>query len=124
MWKVNLRWSKPIEGKQKQNEPENGIHRFDRELCCCEEKREQRHMTRHSQWSECAKVSAIMKGNQTKGNDDKQNGLLMNVPPEEKGSIATKSDRADKDLPGWLVEEANKDGLDCVSFGMPDGFGR
>lgn len=73
-------------------------------------------MAGHSQWSKCAEVPAIMKGNQAEGNDDKQNGFLMNMPSEEKGSITTKSDCADENLPGWLVEEANQNGLGCISF--------
>lgn len=76
-------------------------------------------MTGYSQRSEGAKIPAIMKGNQTERNNNKQYGLLMNMPTKEKGSIATERDRTDKDLPGWFVEEADKNWLNFISFGMP-----
>jgi hypothetical protein len=53
---------------------------------------------------EGAKEPAVVERNQTKGDDDQKDRFLVNVPTEEKGSIATKSDCANKRLPRWFVE--------------------
>jgi len=63
-------------------------------------------MTSDSQGPESAKESAVMKCNQAKWNDDKQNRFLVNMPAKEEGSVTAERDCTDKRLPRWFVEQS------------------
>lgn len=61
-------------------------------------------MAGNSQRPEGSEMTSVSEGNKTKGDDDKKNGLLMNMPAKEKGGIAAQGDSTDECLPGWLRE--------------------
>ena len=56
-------------------------------------------MTRHRQRSECSKVAAVLQGQKAERNDDEEDGFLVNMPSEEKRSVAAECDGADKVVP-------------------------
>lgn len=53
-------------------------------------------------------MTPVSKGDQTEGDDDEKNSLLVNMPSEEERGVTTQSDCANKGLPGWLEEELDK----------------
>lgn len=61
-------------------------------------------MACNSQGSECTKESTVVERNQAEGNDDQEDGFLVNVPAEEEGRVTAECDCAHKRLPRWLVE--------------------
>jgi hypothetical protein len=58
-----------------------------------------------------AEEPAVVKGDQTERNDDKEDRFLVNVPTKEEGSVATQRDCANKRLPRRFVEQSKKDRL-------------
>lgn len=46
-------------------------------------------MTGNSQRPEGSEMTSVSESNKTEGDDDKKNGLLMNMPAKEKRGIAT-----------------------------------
>jgi hypothetical protein len=40
-------------------------------------------MACYSEWAERSQVSAVVERNQAEGNDDKENGFLVDVPAEQ-----------------------------------------
>jgi len=65
-------------------------------------------VTRHSQGSKCAQVSTVFESNETERYNDEQDSFLVDMPSEEEGSIATKSDCSDEGVPGWIQEELDQ----------------
>lgn len=61
-------------------------------------------MAGNSQRPEGSQMTSVSKGDKTKGDDDKKNGLLMDMPAKEERRIATQGDSTDERLPGWLRE--------------------
>lgn len=61
-------------------------------------------MTGYCQRSESTKVPAVTECNQAKWNDDEQDSFLVDVPAEQKGGVATKSDRTNERFPRGLVQ--------------------
>lgn len=44
-------------------------------------------MARNGEWAECAQVASVLKGDEAEGNDDEQDGFLVNVPAEKEGCV-------------------------------------
>lgn len=62
-------------------------------------------MACYCQWSKSAKVSTIFECDQAEWNDDKQNSLLVNMPTEKEGCVATQRNRADEGVPSRFEEK-------------------
>ena len=59
-------------------------------------------------------MTSIFKRQETEGNNDEQDSLLMHVPAKQKRGIATKRYGRNKCLPGRLEEELNEADLQQV----------
>ena len=59
-------------------------------------------------------------GSSRKRYDDEQNGLLMDMPAEQKGGISAKSDGADKMIPGWFRKQFDQAHLMSLACVAPD----
>ena len=81
-------------------------------------------MASDSQGPKSAVIPAILKRDQTEGNNDEQNCLFVNVPSEQKGCISAERHGADKGFPGGLKEKSEENGLDNVSWVMVCGVAR
>jgi len=62
-------------------------------------------VSRNSKWAKCAEETPIFQCQEAERDDDEEYGFFVYVPTEEERSIAAKSDRADKSVPGRLDEE-------------------
>jgi hypothetical protein len=49
--------------------------------------------------SERAEIAAIFEGDQAKRNDNQEYSFLVNMPAEEEGCVAAKSERSDEGIP-------------------------
>lgn len=68
-------------------------------------------MTAHCKRSESAKVASILECKEAERDDDKQDGLLVDVPTEEERGVGAKGDGRDEVWPGWAEEEFGESGL-------------
>lgn len=72
----------------------------------------------HSQRSECAKVSTVPERYQTERDNDKENGLLMDVPAKEERCVAAKRHCTDESFPSGSKHESDKERLYVFSDGI------
>ena len=73
-------------------------------------------MTGYSERTECAEIAAIFEGYETKGHEDEENGLFVDVPTEKEGGVAAETDCANKGIPGRLEEQSDETNLKHVSI--------
>jgi hypothetical protein len=64
-------------------------------------------VTSNSQGAESAEVATIGESDEGEGDDDQEDGFFVDVPAEEKGSVAAEGDGADESLPGMVEEETD-----------------
>jgi hypothetical protein len=69
-------------------------------------------MACYSEWAERSEVSAVVERDQAEGNDDKENGFLVDVPAEEERGVGAEGGGRDKVGPRWAEEELNECGLE------------
>lgn len=70
-------------------------------------------MTGDGQGPESTQIAAVLQRDEGEGYDDKQDGLFVNMPPEEERGIAAERNGADKAGPGGVEEELDeRDGLE------------
>jgi hypothetical protein len=69
-----------------------------------------------SERSESSKVSSVTQRDQTERYNDKENSLFMNMPSEEKGCIAAKSNCANKGIPGGFYKKSDEKRLCRLSL--------
>ena len=101
---------------EEQYQPEDGVHRLERELGGCEEEREERHVSGDRERLEGAVVSPIFERDQAERDDDEEDGLLVHVPAEEEGGVAAESHGADEGLPVGAEPEFDQGKLHGVSI--------
>lgn len=56
-------------------------------------------MASHGEGSGCAEVSSVLEGDKAEWDDDEENGLFVDVPPEEEGGVSAKRERANEGVP-------------------------
>lgn len=61
-------------------------------------------MSCYSQWTECSEISAVTEGKEREWYDDKEDGLLMNMPAKEEGGIRGQCQGGEEGLIGWVGE--------------------
>lgn len=94
-----------IKRQQKEHEPEDGVDGLDRELGRRKQQREEGHVACHGERPECAQVPPVLKREQTERDNDKEHGLLMDVPAEEERRVTAERDGANKVVPGRRSKE-------------------
>jgi len=94
-----------IKRNQEENQPEDGVGRLDGELGRREQQREERDVARHGQGPEGAEIPAVLQGDEAEGDDDEEDGLLMDMPPEEERGVSAEGDSPDEVVPGGLDEQ-------------------
>lgn len=62
-------------------------------------------MPRDGEGTEGAEITAVFEGNEREGDDDEQDGFLVDVPAEKEGGVAAEGYGADECFPGWVEEE-------------------
>ena len=98
----------PVERQQEEHQPEHRVHGLDGELGGREEQREQRHVARDGQRPERAQVAPVAQRDEREGDDDEQDGLLVNVPAEEERGVAAQRDGAYEAVPRRIYEELHQ----------------
>lgn len=74
-------------------------------------------MPRYSQGSECTEVSPVSERHQAERDDDKEDGLLVDMPAKQEGCVATERHCTDKCLPCGSEQEPDEERLHIVSSG-------
>lgn len=65
-------------------------------------------MSRNGEGSEGAQIATVLERDEGEGDYDEQNGLLVDVPPEEEGSIAAECNGANEGGPARVEEELDE----------------
>ncbi len=102
-----------IEGEEEDQQPSKGVEDLDRELGRGVKEGKERDVASDGEGAESTEISAIAEGDKGCGNEDQQNGFLMDVPAEEEGGVGAEGGGADEGGPGGVEEEADEgDGLE------------
>ena len=114
-WKggLHLRWGHAIEDHEHDHQPKYCVDHFDWELHGGEEQGEQADVAGDGERPEGAEVSAVFQGEEGEGDDDEEDGLLVDVPAEEEGGVAAKDDCREEGFPCGLEEELHEGRLCC-----------
>jgi hypothetical protein len=76
-------------------------------------------MASNRQWPESAEKPAVVKGNQTEGDDNQEYRFFVDVPTKEEGSVTAKRYCTDKRLPRRFVEQSKEDRLLLLALIIP-----
>jgi hypothetical protein len=68
-------------------------------------------VTCYSERAESSQVSAVVERDQTEGNDDKENGFLVDVPAKKKRGVGAEGGSCDKVGPRRAKEQLDQCGL-------------
>jgi hypothetical protein len=109
-----LRWCQTVEGKEESHEPEDCVCNLDREFGGCKEQRKQTDVACHSQWAESTEVPAVVECNKAEGNNNQQDGFLVDVPAEEERCVSAESGSCNKVGPCRSEEELDECRLEKV----------
>ena len=104
-------WSHPVEYKEEQDQPEDGVNGLDRKFRRGEQEREQGHMPGHGKRAEGVEVATVFEGDETERDDDEEDRLLMHVPSEEERCISAQRHGSDKRVPVGSEPELGESGL-------------
>lgn len=95
-----LRWrSHPVKSEQEQHQPQNRVDSLDGKFGHSEDQREERDVACHRKGPEGTEVPSVLECNQAERDDYKEDGLLVDMPPEEERSVPTQGQRTYKGIP-------------------------